>query len=203
MLARRWEHWLSFKINIMNEEIDFTISFTEEQMQKSYAHLKSEFAKIRAGKANPSMLDSIMVDYYGVDTPLGQVANVSTPDAQTLAIQPWEKTMIEPIEKAIADANLGLNPQNDAHTVRINIPPLTEERRMTLVRQAKSEAENCKVSIRNNRRESNEEIKKMMKDGLGEDEAKDAEEKIQGMTNSHIGKVDSLLEAKEKEILTV
>lgn len=187
----------------MNEEIDFTISFTEEQMQKSYAHLKSEFAKIRAGKANPSMLDSIMVDYYGVDTPLGQVANVSTPDAQTLAIQPWEKTMIEPIEKAIADANLGLNPQNDAHTVRINIPPLTEERRMTLVRQAKSEAENCKVSIRNNRRESNEEIKKMMKDGLGEDEAKDAEEKIQGMTNSHIGKVDSLLEAKEKEILTV
>ncbi|HHZ65397.1 MAG TPA: ribosome recycling factor [Flavobacteriales bacterium] len=187
----------------MSEEVDFTISFTEEQMQKSYAHLKSELAKIRAGKANPSMLDSIMVDYYGVDTPLNQVANVSTPDAQTLAIQPWEKTMIEPIEKAISDANLGLNPYNDAHTVRINIPPLTEERRIDLVKQAKAEAENCKVSIRNNRRESNEEIKKLVKDGLGEDEAKDAEEKIQGMTNSHIGKVDNLLEAKEKEILTV
>ena len=187
----------------MSEEVDFTISFTEEQMQKSYAHLKSELAKIRAGKANPSMLDSIMVDYYGIDTPLNQVANVSTPDAQTLAIQPWEKTMIEPIEKAISDANLGLNPYNDAHTVRINIPPLTEERRIDLVKQAKAEAENCKVSIRNNRRESNEEIKKLVKDGLGEDEAKDAEEKIQGMTNSHIGKVDNLLEAKEKEILTV
>ena len=194
---------MSFKIEIMSEEIDFTISLTDEQMQKSYAHLKSELAKIRAGKANPSMLDNIMVDYYGVDTPLSQVANVSTPDAQTLAIQPWEKTMIEPIEKAISEANLGLNPQNDAHTVRINIPPLTEERRMDLAKQAKSAAENCKVSIRNNRRESNEEIKKLVKDGLGEDEAKDAEDKIQGMTNSFIEKIDNLLEAKEKEILTV
>jgi len=187
----------------MNEEVDFAISYADEQMQKSYAHLKSELAKIRAGKANPTMLDNIMVDYYGVETPLNQVANVSTPDAQTLAIQPWEKSMIEPIEKAISQAKLGLNPQNDAHTIRINIPPLTEERRLDLVKQSKSEAENCKVSIRNNRRESNEEIKKLTSDGLGEDEAKDAEEKIQGITNAFIGKVDALLEAKEKEILTV
>ena len=187
----------------MNEEVDFTISLTDEQMQKSYAHLKSELAKIRAGKANPNMLDSLMVDYYGVETPLNQVANVSTPDAQTLAIQPWEKSMLEPIEKAIQEANLGLNPQNDSHIVRINIPPLTEERRMELVKQSKSEAENCKVSMRNNRRDSNEEIKKLIKDGLGEDAAKEAEAKIQGITNTFIGKVDSLVEAKEKEILTV
>ena len=187
----------------MNEEVDFALSFTEEQMKKTISHAVAELVKIRAGKANPNMLDGIMVDYYGSETPLSQVATINTPDSQTLAIQPWEKSMIEPIEKAIQDAKLGLNPQDDGTIVRINIPPLTEERRLALVKQAKSETENCKISIRNVRREGNDEIKGLVKNGLAEDAGKEAEESIQQLTNKYIEVIDKTMEAKEKEILTV
>ena len=187
----------------MNEEIDFALSYCEEQMKKTIEHARAELVKIRAGKANPNMLDGILVDYYGNETPLNQVANVNTPDSQTLAIQPWEKSMIEPIEKAIQDANLGLNPQDDGTIVRINIPPLTEERRIALVKQAKAEAEACKVSIRNIRREANDEIKGLVKKGLAEDSAKDAESSIQDLTDKYISQLDQHMDAKEKEILTV
>lgn len=187
----------------MTEEVRFTLSLAEEQMKKTISHAQRELLKIRAGKANPNMLDSILVDYYGAETPLNQVANVTTPDAQTLSIQPWEKTMIEPIERAIMEAHLGLNPQNDGALIRINIPPLTEERRMDLVKQAKSESENCKISIRNSRKESNDEIKKLAKDGLAEDAVKDAEADIQDLTNKYIKIMDDHMELKEKEITTV
>lgn len=187
----------------MNEEVNFALSYCEEQMKKTIEHAREELVKIRAGKANPNMLDGILVDYYGNETPLNQVANVNTPDSQTLAIQPWEKSMIEPIERAIQDANLGLNPQDDGTIVRINIPPLTEERRIALVKQAKSEAESCKVSIRNIRREANDEIKGLVKNGLAEDSAKDAEDSIQKLTDTYIGQIDQHMDAKEKEILTV
>jgi ribosome recycling factor len=174
-----------------------------DQMQKAIAHLEAELVKVRAGKANPSMLDSIYVDYYGNPTPLNQVANVNSLDARTLVIQPWEKAMIKPIEKAIIDANLGFAPQNDGQIVRINIPPQSEERRRDLVKKAKSEGENTKVSIRNLRRDGNEAVKKIQKAGLPEDLAKDAEARIQKMTDDFIAKVDKHLEAKEKEIMTV
>jgi ribosome recycling factor len=187
----------------MTEEVKFTLSLAEDQMKKTISHAQRELLKIRAGKANPNMLDSILVDYYGAETPLDQVANVTTPDAQTLAIQPWEKTMIEPIERAIMEAHLGLNPQNDGALIRINIPPLTEERRMDLVKQAKNESENCKISIRNSRKEANDEIKKLSKDGLAEDAVKDAEADIQDLTNKYIKIMDDHMEIKEKEITTV
>jgi ribosome recycling factor len=187
----------------MTEEVKFTLSLAEDQMKKTISHAQRELLKIRAGKANPNMLDSILVDYYGAETPLNQVANVTTPDAQTLSIQPWEKTMIEPIERAIMEAHLGLNPQNDGALIRINIPPLTEERRMDLVKQAKNESENCKISIRNSRKEANDEIKKLSKDGLAEDAVKDAEADIQDLTNKYIKIMDDHMEIKEKEITTV
>lgn len=187
----------------MTDEVNFTLSYAGEQMKKTIFHAERELLKIRAGKANPNMLDSILVDYYGTETPLNQVANVTTPDAQTLAIQPWEKTMIEPIEKAIMEANLGLNPQNDGTLIRINIPPLTEERRMDLVKQAKNESENCKISIRNSRKEANDEIKNLAKDGLGEDAVKEAETNIQELTDKYIKIMDDHMDKKEKEILTV
>ena len=175
----------------------------QDQMQRAISHLEAELVKVRAGKANPSMLDSIFVDYYGNNTPLNQVANVNTLDARTLVIQPWEKSMIKPIEKAIIDANLGFAPQNDGQIVRINVPPLSEERRKDLVKKAKAEGETAKVSIRNLRREGNEQIKKIQKTGIPEDLAKDAEARIQKMTDDFITKVDKHLEAKEKEIMTV
>jgi len=172
-------------------------------MDKAISHLEAELAKIRAGKANPSMLEGIFVDYYGNSTPLNQVASVNTPDARTLVIQPWEKNMLGPIEKAIFASNMGLTPQNDGIMVRLNLPPVTEERRLGLVKQSKAEAENCKVSIRNIRRDANEAIKKLVKDGLAEDLAKDAETKIQQLTDAYILKTDKQLEVKEKEIMTV
>ena len=187
----------------MNEELEMIISIADEQMNKTMTHASDELQKIRAGKANPQMVDSVMVDYYGVATPLSQEANVNTPDPQTIAIQPWEKAMLEPIETAIKEANLGFNPSNDGNFVRINVPALTEERRIGLVKQAKSVTENCKVSIRNCRRDSNEDIKKLVKDGLAEDESKDGEAKIQVLTDSFISRIDGRLESKEKEILTV
>lgn len=172
-------------------------------MVKAIAHLEDELKVIRAGKANPAMLSGIMVDYYGTLTPLQQVSNVGTLDARTITVQPWEKAMIGPIEKAILTANLGFNPQNNGEVIRIAVPPLTEERRKQLVKQVKTEGENARVSIRNARRDANEEIKKLQKNGLAEDLAKDAEAEIQKITDSYNKKVEELLVKKEEEILTV
>jgi len=187
----------------MTPEVKQSIEQTKTLMEKAISHLEFELTKIRAGKASPAMLENISVDYYGSATPLNQVASVTAPDARSLTIQPWEKQMLGPIEKAIFAANLGFTPQNDGVLIRINIPPQTEERRRDLVKQAKSEAELAKVSIRNIRRDSNEAIKKLVKDGLAEDIAKDAEVKIQQLTDSFIVKTDQHLELKEKEIMTV
>ena len=187
----------------MNEAVKPQIDAATAGMDKAISHLEAELAKIRAGKASAQMLDGIYVDYYGNNTPLNQVANINTPDARTLAIQPWEKQMLGPIEKAIFGSNIGLTPMNDGQMIRINIPPLTEERRVNLVKQSKSEPEHAKVSIRNIRREANEAIKKLQKDGLAEDLAKDAEAKIQQLTDAYIVKADKHLEIKEKEIMTV
>lgn len=166
-------------------------------------HLEKELGKIRAGKAHPSMLSSVMVDYYGTQTPLNQVSNINTPDARTLSIQPWEKSMIEPIEKAIHAANLGINPQNNGELVIINVPPLTEERRKSLVKLVRSEGEHARVSIRNSRKEANDEIKKLKEDTISDDLAKGAEDRIQKLTDSYTSKVDDLLQAKESDIMTV
>lgn len=172
-------------------------------MEKCLVHTGNELAKIRAGKAMPSMLDSVTVDYYGSHMPLTQVANINTPDARTIVVQPWEKSMLEPIEKAIQDANLGFNPQNDGSIIRINVPPLTEERRKQLVKNVKHEGEQAKISIRNIRKDINEKIKKLQKEGLSEDEAKDGESRVQQHTDSYIVKIDQLIAQKEKEIMTV
>jgi ribosome recycling factor len=187
----------------MNEEVQLYIDDAKESMEKAINHLQLELSKLRAGKASPAMVEGVKVDYYGAPTPLMQVANVSTSDARTISIQPWEKNMIGPIEKAIINANLGLTPSNDGIIIRINIPPLTEERRRELVKKTKGEGENGKVSIRNIRRDANESIKKLQKDGLPEDVAKDAEAKIQQLTDKFIARVDEVLAGKEKEIMTV
>ncbi|MFP4555416.1 MAG: ribosome recycling factor [Bacteroidales bacterium] len=187
----------------MTEEVNMYIEDAKERMEKAIEHLTNELRVIRAGKANPGMLTNIMVDYYGTLTPLQQVSNVGTLDARTISIQPWEKSMIGPIEKAILAANLGFNPQNNGEVIRIAVPPLTEERRKQLVKQVKSEGENARVSIRNARRDTNEEIKKLQKDGLSEDVAKDAEEEVQKLTDKFNKKVEELLVQKEEEILTV
>jgi ribosome recycling factor len=187
----------------MQEDIDLIIDLARERMEKSIEHLDRELGKIRAGKANPKMLDGVLVDYYGSMTPLNQVANVNTPDPRTIAIQPWEKAMIAPIEKAILAANLGMNPDNNGEIVRINVPPLTEERRQMLVKQVKKEGEDAKVSIRSARRDSNEELKKLRKDGLSEDLEKDAEAEVQKITDNYGKKVDEMLSKKEEDILTV
>ena len=187
----------------MIEETKPIIESTRAAMDKAIQHLASEFSKIRAGKASPAMLDGIHVDYYGASTPLNQAGNVSTPDARTIVIQPWDKSLITPIEKAILESNIGLNPQNDGQIIRLNVPPLTEERRKQLVKTMKAEAENGKVAIRNIRKDGNEKIKKLQKDGLAEDIAKDAENHIQQITDKFIAKVDELVAVKEKEIMTV
>lgn len=184
-------------------DVKTIIDFCREGMNESVSHLENELLKVRAGRANPSMLEGVMVDYYGANTPLSQVANVTAPDARTIRIQPWEKNMLQPISDAIMNSNLSLNPQNNGEVLIISVPPLTEERRKELVKRAKSEGENAKVGIRNHRRESNDEIKKLQKDGLAEDEAKDAEAKIQDLTNAYISKIDQLIELKEKDIMTV
>lgn len=187
----------------MTDDINFILDAAKEQMDKAVSHLEAELLKVRAGKANPTMLEGIMVDYYGNMTPLNQVANVNTADARTLVIQPWEKSMLTPIEKAIQIANLGLNPQNDGVLIRILVPALTEERRKDLVKKAKSEAENAKVSLRTIRKEANESLKKLQKNGTPEDMIKDAETKVQNLTDSFVSKCDKHLEVKEKEIMTV
>lgn len=187
----------------MIEDVDLILDMANESMTSTIEHLEAELLKIRAGKASPSMLDSVKIDYYGSIVPLSQAANVNTLDARTLTIQPWEKSLIEEIERGIINANLGLAPQNNGESVLINIPVLTEERRKDLVKQAKAEGENSKVGIRNSRREANDAVKKMLKDGLAEDMAKDAEDRVQKQTDAFIAKVDALVAAKEKDIMTV
>lgn len=176
---------------------------TRSAMNKAMEHFEYELSKIRAGKANAGMLDGIEVDAYGSKSPLNSVGNISTPDARTISIQPWDPSMIQPIEKAIMQANIGLTPQNDGKLIRLNIPPLTEERRKDLVKQTKSEAENCRISLRTMRKDALDKIKKMQKDGLAEDLAKGAEGSVQKIIDEFNVKVDKHLEVKEKEIMTV
>ena len=183
------------------EEINFIIDSAKEQMSSNIDHLEHAFSKIRAGKASPSMLDNVSIDYYGSVTPLGQSSNVNTPDARTITVQPWDKTMLEVMDKAILDSNLGFTPMNNGEMLIINIPPLTEERRRDLAKKAKSESENAKISIRNARKEANDELKKI--DSVSEDLIKDAEEQIQKLTNEFSSKVDATYSVKEVEIMTV
>lgn len=185
------------------EEIQFFLDDAKESMEKSIVSLQHELAKIRAGRANPGMLDGLAIDYYGSITPLSQVASVTTPDARTIMIKPWEKKVIVLIEKAIKDGNLGFNPQNDGEQIRITIPPLTEERRKDLVKQTRNEGEASKIRVRNVRKETNEELKKLQKEGAPEDAIKDAEAKVQKLTDTFIAKVDEVLSKKEVEIMTV
>ncbi len=187
----------------MSELIKKQLNDAKALMDKALDHADNELIKIRAGKASPSMLDGIMVDYYGTPTPLSQIGNVNTPDARTLVIQPWEKSLLNPIEKAIMEANLGMNPQNDGVIIRINVPPLTEERRRDLVKKVKAEVELGKVAIRNIRKDANEKIRKLKSEGVSEDEMKTGEGEVQKLTDAYIVKIDVLSEAKEKDIMTV
>jgi ribosome recycling factor len=184
----------------MNDDLDFIIDSAKEAMENAIAHLEKQLLNIRAGKASPAMLGSVRVDYYGSMTPLNQVANVNTPDARTITIQPFEKNMIVAIEKGIMQANLGFNPMNNGDSVIINVPPLTEERRRELAKQAKAEAEEAKIGVRNDRKNANQEIKKLE---VSEDAQKVAEDEIQELTNSYVTKIDKILAVKEKEIMTV
>ncbi|GAB3331382.1 ribosome recycling factor [Marivirga atlantica] len=185
------------------EEIDLILEEAKEQMERAIKHTKSELQKIRAGKASPNMLDGLMVMYYGNPTPINQVASVSTPDARSIIIKPFEKGSIPEIEKAIINSDLGFNPQNDGDIVRISIPPLTEERRIALSKQAKNEAEDGKISIRNSRKEANDELKKLLKESVSEDDVKDGEDSVQKLTDTYVKRIDEILEHKEKEIMTV
>ncbi len=187
----------------MTEEIDFILESTEESMNGTIAHLEKEFLNIRAGKASPAMLGGVFVDYYGSATPLSQVSKISVPDARTITLQPFEKNMLQAIEKAILIANIGFNPMNNGDMIIISVPPLTEERRRDLAKQAKSEAEDAKIGIRNSRKDANTDIKKLEKEGTSEDICKSAEEEVQNLTNSFIKKIDELLTAKEAEIMKV
>jgi len=187
----------------MSDELIAIERQAEDSMRKAIQFLESELIKIRAGKANPQMLDGLVVDYYGSPMPINQVANVSVLDARTLSIQPWEKNMLQPIERAIIAANMGVTPQNDGSLIRIFMPPLTEERRKELVKKCQAEGEQSKVAVRNIRRDSIEQVKKLQKNGLSEDAAKDGETSIQDITNKYISMVEKLLEAKEKEIMAV
>jgi ribosome recycling factor len=187
----------------MNEDVELVIEETRDRMQKALEHLEYELSRLRAGRANPVLLDGITVDYYGVNSPLSQVSNINTPDPKTILIQPWEKNMLGTIEKAILAANIGLTPMNNGEVIRITIPPLTEERRHQLVKQVRNEGETAKISLRNARKWANDELKKMLKDGLPEDIEKDSAETIQEMTNDYSSKVDKVMATKEKEVMTV
>lgn len=192
-----------FKHLIMSEELDMIIAEAEDGMKKAIGHLETELTRIRAGKANPTMLDGVNVEYYGAPTPIAQVANVSVLDARTISIQPWEKNMLQAIEKAIMQANIGITPQNDGVQLRLFLPPLTEERRKELVKKSSGEGENSKVAIRSIRRDAIEQVKKLQKDGLSEDAAKDGEKTIQELTDKYSLLVEKHLTVKEKEIMTV
>lgn len=187
----------------MTEESKFILEAMNESMMNALQHLEKEFHKYRTGKASPQMLEGVKVDYYGTMTPIEQVSNINTPDARLIVVQPWEKSMLSPLAKAILDANLGFNPQNNGEVLRIAVPPLTEERRRELVKKAKNEAENAKVSVRNMRRSAVEDAKKLEKEGVPEDEIKVLEKEIQNVTDLYISKIDKVLESKEKDIMTV
>ncbi|MEM1134793.1 MAG: ribosome recycling factor [Bacteroidota bacterium] len=185
------------------EEIEFYLEEAKDHMEKSVHHTEEELRKIRAGKASPNMLDGIMVEYYGTPTPINQVASVNTPDARTIMVKPWEKTILGEIEKSIINSDLGLNPVNDGELIRLNIPPLTEERRKLLMKQVKAEAEHGKVSVRNVRKDVNESLKKLLKDGASEDTIKKAEADVQVLTDTYIKKIDGIVAVKESDIMTV
>lgn len=187
----------------MSDELNKIEEHALDAMEKAINHLETELIKVRAGKANPNIVDGIVVDYYGTPTPINQVGNITVADARTLNIQPWEKNMLQPIERSIINANIGITPQNDGNIIRLFMPPLTEERRRELVKRAQGEGEHSKVAIRNIRRDAMEQVKKLQKNGLSEDLAKDAEKNIQEMTDKYIILVDKHLAAKEKEIMTV
>ncbi len=187
----------------MSEEISIVQEMAEDSMNKAINHLEAELGKIRAGKANPQMLEGIFVDYYGASTAIGQVSNISTLDARTLSIQPWEKNMLQPIERAIMASNIGLTPQNDGILIRIYLPPMTEERRKELVKRCHAEGEHSRVSIRSIRRDAIEQIKKLQKDGLSEDIAKDSEDAIQVLTDKFIAQIENHLSYKDKEIMSI
>ncbi|MEM9679564.1 MAG: ribosome recycling factor [Bacteroidota bacterium] len=185
----------------MNEEIQFILDTAKEAMENAVKHLEKQLSNIRAGKASPAMLGSVMVDYYGSQTPLNQVANINTPDGRTITVQPWEKTMLQEIERGIMLANLGFNPMNNGESIIINVPPLTEERRKELAKQAKSETEDAKVGVRNARKDANNDIKKV--EDVSEDVKKNAEIDVQDLTDSYVKRIDAILDVKEKEIMTV
>lgn len=187
----------------MTEQVDKIVNNTTELMKKAIGHLESELVKIRAGKANPQMLEGLVVDYYGAPTPINQVANITVTDARTITLQPWEKPMIAPIERALMQANLGVTPQNDGVVIRLFMPPLTEERRKELVKRVNGEGEQGKIAVRNIRRDMIEQIKKLQKDGLSEDAAKEAENRIQGITDKNIAAVEQHCKDKDKEIMTI
>jgi ribosome recycling factor len=187
----------------MQEEVQMILDICRERMEHAITHLDKELVHIRAGKASPRMLDSVMVEYYGSMVPVAQVSNINTPDARTIAIQPWEKTMIRPIEKAIINSNLGFNPDNNGEFIRINVPAPTEQRRKDMVKTVNHEGEVAKVSLRSARKDANDNLKKLLKDGLSEDLEKDAEDKVQGMVNDFSKKVDKMLDEKNVEILTI
>ena len=187
----------------MLEECELIYDLATEGMDKSLVHLEKEFQKIRAGKASPAMLDGIMVEYYGVQTPISQTANITSPDPRQIIVQPWDKSVIIELEKAIMSANLGFNPKNEGEVLRIVVPAVTEERRRELVRQAKSEAEDTKIGIRNVRRTANDEAKKLEKESIPEDDVKKLQDDIQKLTDEYIEKTDKLFEAKEKDIMTI
>jgi len=192
---------IDYNITNMNDELQFILDTSKEAMINALRHLEKQFVNIRAGKASPAMLGSVMVDYYGSQTPLSQVSNVNTPDGRTITVQPWEKSMLQEIERGIMIANLGFNPMNNGETIIINVPPLTEERRRELAKQAKAEAEEAKIGIRNARKDANNDIKKM--DDVSEDVQKNVEMDVQEMTDSYVKRVDDLFHVKEKEIMTV
>ncbi|WP_346236513.1 ribosome recycling factor [Niabella insulamsoli] len=187
----------------MQDQIDKILEASEDSMKRAISHLETELAKIRAGKATPQIVDGIVVDYYGSPVPVNQVGNITVMDARTLNIQPWEKNMLQPIERAIIAANIGINPQNDGVNIRLFLPPLTEERRKELVKRSQAEGENSKVGVRSGRRDAIEAIKKLQKDGLSEDASKDAEASVQQLTDSYIQLVEKHLAAKEKEIMSI
>jgi ribosome recycling factor len=187
----------------MNEEIELIMEETRERMEKALEYLEHELARLRAGRATPALLDGITVDYYGVSSPLSQVSNINTPDPKSILIQPWEKNMLGTIEKAILAANIGLTPVNNGEVIRINVPPLTEERRHQLVKQVRNEGETAKISLRNSRKCANDEFKSLLKEGLPEDLEKNAVEEIQKMTHNFTLKIDKVMATKEKDIMTV
>lgn len=187
----------------MVEECQFVYDVAKEGMSKAITHLEKEFQKIRAGKASPAMLEGVSIDYYGTNTPINQTANITSPDPRQIIVQPWDKSVIGLIEKAIMAANLGFNPKNEGEVLRIIVPAVTEERRRDLVKQAKVEAENSKVGIRNIRRTANDEAKKLEKEGVSEDDVKKLQEDIQKLTTEYIDKVDKVTDAKEKDIMTI